>query len=130
MRVSGGTARSCRKKSDDCGGGGGGFVTAVNEVTIGSFWREHAKGELRIRKTYEILIFLSSCWEKDYIDKVFYAGNTIFEAFVHELLNIPINLLLALYLVYPRCFFNMGPEFIFSRGVEALWIDGYLTWYS
>ena len=23
------------------------FVTAINEVTIGGFWREHAKGELK-----------------------------------------------------------------------------------
>ena len=33
------------------------------------------------------------------MDKVFYAGNTIFEAFVQELLNMLINLLLALFLV-------------------------------
>ena len=39
----------------------------------------------------------------------------------------PINLLLALYLVYPRCIFNMGPAYMFSRGVETLQIDGYLT---
>ena len=26
------------------------FVTAANEVTIGGYWREHAKGELRTRK--------------------------------------------------------------------------------
>ena len=32
----------------------------------------------------------------------------------------PINLLLALYLVYPRYLFNMGPAYIFSRGVETL----------
>ena len=28
------------------------FVTAANEVTIGRFWREHAKGELRTRKDH------------------------------------------------------------------------------
>ena len=39
----------------------------------------------------------------------------------------PINLLLALYLVYPRYLFNMGPAYMFSRGVETLRIDGYLT---
>ena len=38
-----------------------------------------------------------------------------------------INLLLALYLVYPRYLFNMGPAYMFSRGVEKLRIDGYLT---
>ena len=41
------------------------FVTAANEVTIGGFWREHAKGELRTRKDHEILNFLSPCWEKN-----------------------------------------------------------------
>ena len=39
----------------------------------------------------------------------------------------PINLLLALYLVYPRYLFSMGPAYMFSRGVETLRIDGYLT---
>ena len=105
----------------------GRFVTAVNEVTIGGFWREHAKGELRTRKPHEILRFLSTCWEKKYMNKVFYAGNTIFEAFVQKLWSMSFNLLLALYLVYPRHLFNMGPEYMFSRGVETLRIDGYLT---
>ena len=31
------------------------FVTAANEVTIGGFWWEHAKGELRKRRDHEIL---------------------------------------------------------------------------
>ena len=39
----------------------------------------------------------------------------------------PISLLLALYLVYPRYLFNMGPAYMFSRGVDTLRIDGYLT---
>ena len=39
----------------------------------------------------------------------------------------PISLLLALYLVYPRYLLNMGPAYMFSRGVEKLRIDGYLT---
>ena len=26
------------------------FVTAANEVTIGGFWREHVKGELKTRR--------------------------------------------------------------------------------
>ena len=102
------------------------FVTAANEVTIGGFWREHAKDELRTRKDHEILRFLSPCWEKKYMAKVFYAKETIFESFVQELLNMPINLLLVLYLVYPRYLFNMGPAYMFSRGVETLRIDGYL----
>ena len=59
--------------------------------------------------------------------RVFYAKDTIFDAFVQELLNMPINLLLALFLVYPRYLFNMGPSYMFNRGVETLRIDGYLT---
>ena len=39
----------------------------------------------------------------------------------------PINLLLALYLVYPRYLFKIGLAYIFSRGVETLRINGYLT---
>ena len=105
----------------------GRFVTAANKVTIGGFWREHAKGELRTRRSHEILKFLTPCWEKEYMDKVFYAGNAIFEAFVLVLLSMPINILLALYLVYPRYLFKMGPAYMFSRGVEMLRIDGYLT---
>ena len=103
------------------------FVTAANEVTIGGFWREHAKGEVKTRKNHKILRFLSPCWEKKYMGRVFYAGDAIFDAFVQELLNMPINLLLALYLVYIRYLFNMGPDYMFSRGVETLRIDGYLT---
>ena len=103
------------------------FVRAANEVTIGGFLMEHAKGELKTRRNHEILIFLSPCFEKKYLNKVFYAGDTIFEAFVQELWNMPINLQLALYLVYPRYPFNMGPAYMFSRGVGMLQIDGYLT---
>ena len=105
----------------------GRFVTAANEVTVGGFWMNHAKGELKTRRDYEILRFLSPCWEKKNLNEVFYAGNIIFEAFVQELLSMPINLLLALYLVYPRYLFNMGPAYMFSRGVGKLRIDGYLT---
>ena len=42
------------------------------------------------------------------------AKETIFRAFVQEL-------------VYPRYLFNMGPAYMFSRGVETLRIDGYLA---
>ena len=55
---------------------------------------------------------------------VFCAKETIFGAFVQELLSMPISLLLVLYLVY---LFNMGPAYMFSRGVETLRIDGYLA---
>ena len=40
---------------------------------------------------------------------VFCSKETIFGAFVQELLSMPISLLLVLYLVYPRYLFNMGP---------------------
>ena len=103
------------------------FVTSANEVTIGGFWREHAKGELRTRKDYEILKFLSPCWEKEYMAGVFSAKETIFGAFVQELLSMPISFLLAIYLLYPRYLFNMSPAYMFSRGVETLRIDGYLA---
>ena len=69
------------------------FVTAANEVTIGGFWREHAKGELRTRKDHEILKFLSPCWEKEFMAGVFGAKETIFGAFVQEILSMPISLL-------------------------------------
>ena len=105
----------------------GRFVTAENEVTIGGFWRQHAKDELKTRKNHEILRFLSPCWEKRYMARVFYAKDAMFDVFVQELLNMPINLILALYLVYPRYLFNMVPAYMFSRGVETLRIDGYLT---
>ena len=54
---------------------------------------------------------------------VFCAKETIFGAFVQELLS----LLLVLYLVYPRYLFKMGPAYMFSRGVETLRFDGYLA---
>ena len=103
------------------------FVTAANEVTIGGFWREHASSELKTRRVHEIVEFLSPCWGKEFMAGVFSAKETIFGAFIQENLNLPISLLLALYLVYPRYLFNMGPAYMFSRGVETLRIDGYLT---
>ena len=59
------------------------------------FWREHARGGLKTRKDHEILKFLSPCWEKRYMARVFYARDTIVDAFVQELLHMTINLLLA-----------------------------------
>ena len=96
----------------------GRFVTAANEVTIGGFWREHASGELRTRRDHEILEFLSRFWGKEFMAGVYSAKETIFGAFIQEILNMPISLLLALYLVYPRYLFNMGPAYMFSRGVD------------
>ena len=75
------------------------FVTALNEVNIGGFWREHSKGELKTRRDHEILKFLSPCWGKEFMAGVFGARETIFGAFVQEILGMPISLLLALYLV-------------------------------
>ena len=85
------------------------FVSAANEVTIGGFWREHAEGGLRTRRDHEILKFLSPCWGKEFMAEMFGTKATIFGAFVQEILGMPISLLLALYLVYPRYLFNMGP---------------------
>ena len=101
------------------------FVSAANEVTIGGFWREHAEGELKTRRDHEILKFLSPCWGKEFMAGMFGTTATIFGAFVQEILGMPISLLLALYLVYPRYLFNMGPAYMFSRGVETLRVDGY-----
>ena len=103
------------------------FVSAANEVTIGGFWREHAEGELRTRRDHEILKFLSPCWGKEFMAGMFGTTATIFGTFVQEILGMPIILLLALYLVYPRYLFNMGPAYMFSRGVETLRVDGYLA---
>ena len=103
------------------------FVSAANEVTIGGFWREHAEGELRTRRDHEILKFLSPCWGKEFMAEIFGTKATIFGAFVQEILGMPISLLLALYLVYPRYLFNMGPAYMFSRRVETLRVDGYLA---
>ena len=55
----------------------GRFITAANEVTIGGFWREHAKGELRTREDHEVLKFLSPCREKRYMARMFYAKKKI-----------------------------------------------------
>ena len=103
------------------------FVSAANEVTIGGFWREHAEGELRTRRDHEILKFLSPCWGKEFMAGMYGTTATIFGAFVQEILGMPISLLLALYLVYPRYLFKMGPAYMFSRGVETLRVDGYLA---
>ena len=106
----------------------GRIVTAANQVTIGGFWREHAKDELRTRKIHEILRILSPCWEKG----TWLGCSMRRTPYLRRLcksvcVNMPINLLLAPYLVYPRYLFNMGPAYMFSRGVETLRIDGYLT---
>ena len=102
------------------------FVKAANEVTIGGFWMEHAKDELKTRKDQEIMRFLSPCWEKKFLNKVFYAGDTIFEAFAQALEYAhqpPAGLLSGI----PQVPVQYGPAYIFSRGMGMLQIDGYLT---
>ena len=64
---------------------------------------------------------------EELLDRVFYAGGTILDAFVQLLINMPINILLALCLVYLRYLFNMRRVCMFSRAMETLRIDGYLT---
>ena len=93
----------------------GTLVILANDTTIHGFWRYHATGNLRTRNSYKILGFLRSCWPKNYIDEILSAGS---------LFSMTINLLLGLYLVFPRHLFNMGPAFMFSRSVETLRIDG------
>ena len=97
------------------------------ELTVGTFasfvitgfWRDHAPRNLRTRKAYKILGFLSPCWGKKYMEMIFSAGKTLFDLF--NLLSMSINLLLALYLVFPGYLFNICPTFMFSR--ETLRID-------
>ena len=105
----------------------GTFVSLTNKTTIKGFWKDHASGELRKRKIHEILELLSSWWEKKYMDRLFSAGETIFDTFITDLLSRSIKPLLALYLVFPRYLFNMGPSYMFSRVVETLRIDRHLT---
>ena len=82
---------------------------------------------MKTRMDHEVLKFLSPCWGKEFMTGVFCANETIFGAFVQEIMSMPISLLLALYLVYPKYLFNMGPAYMFSGGVETLRIDGYLA---
>ena len=105
----------------------GRFVTAANEVIIGRFWMVHAKVELKTRKKHDIVGVLEPVLGNEVYGQGVIRVDTVFEAFVQELLNMPINLLLALYLVYSRYLFNMGPAYMFCRGVETLRVDGYLT---
>ena len=65
----------------------GRFVTAANEVTIGGFWREHARGELRTRRDHEILGFLSPCWKKEFLAGMYSAKETHRNYEVAELLK-------------------------------------------
>ena len=61
------------------------------------------------------------------MDRLFSAGKTIFDQFIQVLLIMSINLLLALYLVFPRYLLSMGHSFMFSVVVETLRIDGRRT---
>ena len=61
------------------------------------------------------------------MERIFSAEKTLFDVFIQDLLGMSINLLLALYLVFFRYLFNMGPVFKVSRGVKTLRVNGYLT---
>ena len=102
------------------------FAISANETTIKGFYKDHATGNLRTRKSYKTLEFLSPCREKKYMDETFLAGKTFFDAFNPDLLSMSITLFLALCLVFPRYLFNMGPAFKFSRVLESPRIDQYL----
>ena len=104
----------------------GTFVSLADDTTINGLCKDHATGNSRSRRAYKILGFSSACWEKKYMDRMFSAKKTLFDTFIQDLFSMSINLLLALYLVFPRSVLNMGPAFMFSMGVETLWIDGYL----
>ena len=88
------------------------FVTSANETSIAGFWREHATGDLRTKKSYEILRFLSPFREEKYMWQIFEAGKTLSETFIQDLFSMSVNLLLVLYLVFPRYLSNMGPAFM------------------
>ena len=121
MGVSGGTAGSSRRERERDGSG-----EICHGCKRSDYWRLLERAHEGRTEDPGELIFESLLGE-GIPGKVFYAGNAIFEAFVQEFLSMPINLLLTLYLVYPRYLFNMGPAYMFSRGVETLRIDGYLT---
>ena len=109
----------------------GTFFSVANDTTISGFWKDTGTGNLKTRMTHEILL------GEEMHDRLFSAGKTLFDAFIQDILSMSTNLvfwvsgarfcLLALYLVFPRYLFNMRPAFKFSRGVETLRIDGYLT---
>ena len=104
----------------------GRLVTASNEVTIGGSWIEHARGELKTRKDHEILRFLSQCWEKKYLHKFFYAGDTIFEALCRSSSMCPSTSFWPISGI-PQVPVQYGPAYMCNRGVGTLRIDGYLT---
>ena len=104
------------------------FNTLANDIILIVYWREHAEDEMKAKKTEDILIYLSPCWERSFFFNLFSVSRkSLFELFITKLLNIPINLLLALILVFPLNLFDLGTAFLFSRGEEILRLDGYLT---
>ena len=59
--------------------------------------------------------------------RLFSAAKGMLKNFELDVLKLPVNLLLAKYLVFLRMLFDMGPTFLFGRGVELLTADGLLT---
>ena len=74
----------------------GTFVSLANDTTVNGFWKDHVTANLRTRKAYKILGLLSPCWEKKYMDSMFFAERTLFDTFIQDLLSMSVNLLLAL----------------------------------
>ena len=123
MGVSGGTAGSSRKEREDGG--------EIRHGSKRSHYRRLLEGagegrteEPEVARDLEIL---ESMLGEELHGQSVLCGNPIFEAFGQELLSMRINLLLALYLVNPRYLVNICQAYMFSRGVETLRIDGYLT---
>ena len=99
----------------------GTFFSLANDTNVTGFWKDPGTRNLKTRMTHEILL------GEEMHDRLFSAGKTLLDAFIQDILSMSTNLLLALYLVFPRYLFNMRPAFKFSRGVETLRIDRYLT---
>ena len=123
MGVSGGTAGSGRKEGNENG--------EIRHGTKRSYYwmllEGACEGRTEEQEVARDLEMLESMLREKLHGQSVLCGNTIFEAFVQELFSMPVNLLLALYLVYPRYLFNMGPAYMFSRCVDTLQIDGYFT---
>ena len=120
MGVSGGTPENSRRERDDSGEIRHGckrsdYLRLLERACEGRTEDPEATRDLEI---FESLL------GKGIHGQDVLRGNAILEAFVQELLSMPISLLLALYLVYPRYLFNMVSAYMFSIGVETLRIDG------
>ena len=64
----------------------------------------------------------------DHLEIFLSAAKGMLKNFLTDIFKFPMNLLLAIYLAFPRMLFKMGPEFLFNLGVELLKVHGCLTW--